>query len=57
MIFIHFLAKYQPEELMIACLYTRRGGIDINPIRASHKMLIPEFFFNPNYTIRKTLRQ
>lgn len=25
----------EPEELMIACLYTRRGGIDINPVRAS----------------------
>jgi len=26
----------QPEELFVACLYTRRGGIDINPVRASH---------------------
>ena len=25
----------QPEELFVACLYTRRGGIDINPVRAS----------------------
>lgn len=25
----------QPEELMVTCLYTRRGGIDINPTRAS----------------------
>ena len=25
----------QPEELFVACLYTRRGGIDINPSRAS----------------------
>jgi 7-cyano-7-deazaguanine reductase len=25
----------QPEELLVACLYTRRGGIDINPVRAS----------------------
>lgn len=24
-----------PEELLVACLYTRRGGIDINPVRAS----------------------
>lgn len=24
-----------PEELFVACLYTRRGGIDINPVRAS----------------------
>lgn len=25
----------EPVELVVACLYTRRGGIDINPIRAS----------------------
>jgi len=25
----------QPKELFVACLYTRRGGIDINPARAS----------------------
>jgi 7-cyano-7-deazaguanine reductase len=25
----------KPEELMVTCLYTRRGGIDINPTRAS----------------------
>lgn len=25
----------QPEELLVTCLYTRRGGIDINPTRAS----------------------
>ena len=24
----------EPEELVVACLYTRRGGIDINPVRA-----------------------
>lgn len=26
----------QPEELMVTCLYTRRGGIDINPSRANN---------------------
>jgi len=24
-----------PEELLVTCLYTRRGGIDINPVRGS----------------------
>ena len=57
MIFAHLTERFKPEHLMVSCLYTRRGGIDINPIRASHGMLIPEFFINPNYTIRKTLRQ
>ena len=29
-----------PDELLVACLYTRRGGIDINPMRASDSILI-----------------
>jgi len=57
MIFAHLTERFKPEQLMVACLYTRRGGIDINPIRATHNMLIPEFFTNTNYIIRKTLRQ
>ena len=57
MIFAHLTERFEPEQLMVACLYTRRGGIDINPIRATHSMLIPEFFTEPEYTIRKTLRQ
>ena len=57
MVYKHLSEAYEPEQLMVACLYTRRGGIDINPIRASHSMLIPEFFTNPDYVIQKTLRQ
>jgi len=57
MIFAHLTERFKPEQLMVSCLYTRRGGIDINPVRATHQMLIPEFFTNPEYTIRKTLRQ
>jgi 7-cyano-7-deazaguanine reductase len=57
MVYSHLMKKFKPEQLMVACLYTRRGGIDINPIRATHQYLIPEFFTNPIYTISKTLRQ
>ena len=57
MIYAHLTEAFKPEQLMVACLYTRRGGIDINPIRASHSMLIPEFFVNPEFRIAKTLRQ
>tara|TARA_B100001287_G_scaffold12207_1_gene9177 strand:+ start:2268 stop:3170 length:903 start_codon:yes stop_codon:yes gene_type:complete len=57
MVFAHLTERFKPEQLMVSCLYTRRGGIDINPVRATHQMLIPEFFTNPEYTIRKTLRQ
>ena len=57
MIFAHLTERFEPDQLMVSCLYTRRGGIDINPIRATHSSLIPEFFTNPEYIIRKTLRQ
>ena len=57
MIFAHLTERFEPEQLMVSCLYTRRGGLDINPIRATHNYLIPAFFTNPEYTIRKTLRQ
>lgn len=35
-------SKFNPEELFVACLYTRRGGIDINPVRASSSYLMIE---------------
>jgi 7-cyano-7-deazaguanine reductase len=57
MIFAHLTERFGPDQLMVSCLYTRRGGIDINPIRATHSSLIPQFFTNPEYIIRKTLRQ
>jgi 7-cyano-7-deazaguanine reductase len=57
MIYTHLTQAYQPEELMVACLYTRRGGLDINPIRASHKKLIPSFFTDIKCRMEKTLRQ
>lgn len=31
-----------PQELLVACFYTRRGGIDINPIRASNGRLLEQ---------------
>ena len=57
MVFKHLTDAYSPEQLMVACLYTRRGGLDINPIRATHSSLIPEFFTGNEYRIGKTLRQ
>ena len=57
MVYKHLTDAYQPEELMVACLYTRRGGLDINPIRASHSMLIPAMFEEKAFRLDKTLRQ
>jgi 7-cyano-7-deazaguanine reductase len=57
MVFTHLLEAYDPSRLMVACLYTRRGGLDINPIRATHREMIPGMFTDVNYRNKKTLRQ
>ncbi|MGE4072646.1 MAG: NADPH-dependent 7-cyano-7-deazaguanine reductase QueF [Lysobacterales bacterium] len=35
-IFVDLQARCAPEELRVEARYTRRGGLDINPYRASH---------------------
>ena len=57
MVYKHLTDAYEPEQLMVACLYTRRGGLDINPVRASHSMLIPAMFEAKEFRLAKTLRQ
>ena len=57
MIYKRFYDIFKPEKLMVAALYTRRGGIDINPIRASHLELIDEALINMKVRMEKTLRQ
>ena len=32
-----------PTELMVVCLYTRRGGIDINPVRVSSQAMLDKY--------------
>lgn len=48
------------NKILVSCFYTRRGGIDINPIRSSHEYLITNYFNHVlniyNYHDR-TLRQ
>lgn len=39
-IYTRLLTALQPEQLMVRCLYTRRGGIDINPERATKSDLL-----------------
>lgn len=46
-----------PDELMVMCLYTRRGGIDICPIRASHKHLLHSSLIESTIQHVKTPRQ
>ncbi len=57
MVFVHLQEAFNPEKLMVACLYTRRGGLDINPIRATHQDMIPGMFVDVNNRNKKTLRQ
>lgn len=38
--FVDLMNAYEPEELMVRALYARRGGIDINPERATHEYLL-----------------
>lgn len=57
MMYKHLLDRFKPEELMVACLYSRRGGLDINPIRANKAELIPDWFNSPHVRISKELKQ
>ncbi|MDB4543227.1 NADPH-dependent 7-cyano-7-deazaguanine reductase QueF [bacterium] len=57
MIYKHLLDRFNPDELMVACLYTRRGGLDINPVRASSEELLDQQFHNVEFLNEKTLRQ
>lgn len=34
------LLEYDPKELLVACNYLRRGGIDINPVRATSEEML-----------------
>ena len=57
MVFKHIYDAVKPKGLMVACLYTRRGGLDINPVRSTHKHLFETEFISPEFINEKTLRQ
>ena len=48
--------KFKPVELMVTALYTRRGGIDICPTRASHEDLLPQQLIDINVLTPKEYR-
>ena len=48
---------YEPEELLVFCFYVRRGGIDINPIRASNINLLDNDLIDPYLPFIRTGRQ
>ncbi len=57
MIYKRFSDIFNPEKIMVAAMYTRRGGIDINPIRASHLELLDTVLLSLEVRVDKTLRQ
>lgn len=57
MIFKRFTDAFEPESLMIAAMYARRGGIDINPVRTTHLWMIDPAFSDMQKRMEKNLRQ
>ncbi len=57
MIYHRLYVKFSPEELLVICEYTRRGGIDICPVRASHAALIPQALSSANTLTTRGLRR
>jgi len=57
MIYKRFHDIFNPVKLMVAAMYTRRGGIDINPIRATHAELLDETLISSKVMAAKTMRQ
>ncbi len=57
MIYERLWTRFKPQELMVSCIYTRRGGIDICPSRASHEELLPKNLINSKVLTSKLLRQ
>jgi len=57
MIYKRFMDTFAPADLMVAAMYTRRGGIDINPIRASRSDLLDKILISSTLLAAKTLRQ
>lgn len=48
--------KFAPDELVVTCMYTRRGGWHIEPTRASHDYLLNDAT-HPRINVLKTSRQ
>jgi len=56
-IYYRLWRNFNIDELCVTCLYARRGGIDINPTRASDSDLLPSRLINPLELHTKTTKQ
>ena len=57
MLFKRLFDKFAPEDLMVTCFYTRRGGVDINPARATSEWLLPKLLGDTEVLTAKQFRQ
>lgn len=56
-IYVRLRDRYTPDKLAVTCLYARRGGIDINPCRASDTSLLPVNLIDATIPHIKTAKQ
>lgn len=57
MIYKRLVDTFAPEDLMVTTIYTRRGGIDICPVRASKASLLPLALTSADQLSKKLIRQ
>lgn len=57
MIYKRLVDAFAPEDLMVTTIYTRRGGIDICPVRASKASLLPLALTSADQLSKKLIRQ
>lgn len=57
MVYVRLQRIFKPADLAVTCIYTRRGGIDICPSRASSPALLPEQLLRSETIIQKLARQ
>ncbi len=57
MVYQRLYELFQPEILVVTCLYTRRGGIDICPSRSSHPQYLPSHLLKPETLTTPAFRQ
>lgn len=57
MIYARLWRLFHPDDLLVTCVYTRRGGIDICPSRANRPDLLPVGLVSATLLTDKLLRQ
>ncbi|MGB0370547.1 MAG: NADPH-dependent 7-cyano-7-deazaguanine reductase QueF [Opitutales bacterium] len=56
-IFVDLLKSCEPEQLLVYAQYTRRGGVDINPLRCLHLERYSGWLTGPFPAYKPTFRQ